>query len=292
MTGLVEQIQVLAVNPETSVSALLRIVKLAATKLNLTDTVAWVDKEQTGYYDVDENELPAYRIGSGKLMGENRWMRSQITGDPQAIALCSIVFLRDPISALENLARSEGTTCSMGLSPELEARLQAGMNVGCIISIKFSKSLVISAIDAVRNLALDWALDLEERGISGEGVNFSMDEQQKAATAAPSIRIDHFSGQLHQGNVSGNQNRTVVNSTDNSTNTITTENVLDQLIATIDSSVTHERDREAMLDIVREMDKSKGTPEFSSWLGKLMGFLANYTTVLTPFLPALGQLVG
>lgn len=63
MTGLVEEIQRAALDPNVRVSTLLRQVKLAAVKLNLDSVERWVESELGGYQD--SSELPEYRKLSG-----------------------------------------------------------------------------------------------------------------------------------------------------------------------------------------------------------------------------------
>ena len=52
-----------------------------------------------------------------------------------------------------------------------------------------------TVIDAVRTMILNWSLKLEEEGILGEGLSFSEEEKQKAATSTQ-IRIENFQGIL------------------------------------------------------------------------------------------------
>lgn len=58
-------------------------------------------------------------------------------------------------------------------------------------------SEVKSALQAIRDRLLDWALDLEKRGITGEDMNFDEKEKQAAASQTFNIgNIGNFSGVL------------------------------------------------------------------------------------------------
>jgi hypothetical protein len=61
-------------------------------------------------------------------------------------------------------------------------------------------------LDAVRNLVLDWAIELERSGVVGEGITFSADEKKIAATNPVTLHIGaitNFTGVLGVGNTSG-----------------------------------------------------------------------------------------
>jgi hypothetical protein len=100
MTGLVEEIQRAALDPNVRVSTLLRQVKLAAVKLNLDTVEQWVESELRGYQD--GSPVPDYRKLGGVAMARDAfsgfepiilgegmdWMRIAHVGD--AIASISI----------------------------------------------------------------------------------------------------------------------------------------------------------------------------------------------------------
>jgi len=141
----------------------------------------------------------------------------------------------------------------------------------------------------VRDMVLDWACALENEGILGEGISFSMEEKEKAEQAAQNITIHNY-GHFHQGDTHGHQNKTVIGSTDNSTNTISTENVFQQVIDAVNSSIGNENDRKEIVELVEAMQSAQGTSEYKPLFQKWVGYLADYVTVLGPFFPALSQL--
>lgn len=291
MSGLIAEIQQDALDPLTRVTDLLRKVKLAAVKLQLTDAIEWVDHELVGYSGIDEVELPSYRRGHGTLMQRDRFGRRPATGDTMTVAALSQVFLREPLSSIEALASSEGTTCSIGLDAQLEARIKQVMGLtNCAFSIDFSKCMLVSVIDRVRDLVLDWAVSLERQGILGEGISFSMNERERAS--ASSITIHGNVANLHSGDISGHQNRTVINSVDTSQNTLDIETVFQSLTSTITEQVADEADRAALLDAVANLRATHGSRDYVGAYQRFVELAANYVTILGPFLPALTQWLG
>ena len=58
---LIRKLQAEAADQNASVTNMLRIAKIAATKLNLTDALIWIDRELKGYDGLLTGELPPYR---------------------------------------------------------------------------------------------------------------------------------------------------------------------------------------------------------------------------------------
>jgi hypothetical protein len=291
MAGLVEELQVQALDRDTRVTDLLRKVKLAAVKLRLTDAVDWAEKELEGYRGVDEAELPPYRCGHGTLMQSDRFGRRPATGDTMSIAALSQVFLKQPISSVETLAHSDGQFCTIGLDTQLEAHVKQSMGIAnCSFTVDFSKSILVAVIDRVRDLVLDWAINLERQGIAGEGVSFSVAEKEKAS--ASSITINGNVASLHSGDVTGHQNRTVINSADSSTNTLEIESTFQELTSTIQSQIGDPADREALLTAVRQLQATRGSADYLGAYQTFIATAANYMTILGPFLPALTAMLS
>jgi hypothetical protein len=89
-----------------------------------------------------------------------------------------------------------GGSLELGLTPS-----EMSVLMGCISDIDLvrlyrctSPSALAGILDAVRNKILDWALELESHGVLGEGMTFSAQERQAAA----SVTIHNY-GSLVQG---------------------------------------------------------------------------------------------
>jgi AbiTii len=61
---LILKLQAEAANPDASVTNLLRMAKIAATKLNLKDALVWIDRELNGYTNVKVEDLRPLRASS------------------------------------------------------------------------------------------------------------------------------------------------------------------------------------------------------------------------------------
>jgi hypothetical protein len=292
MSGLVEEIQAKVLDKNVSTTELLRMVKLAATKLRLDETADWVDHELQGY--PSGVEVPDYRqtMGQVKSFHPSFGVRS-VGGDPEMLNKLSSQKIHESINQVETLA-GDGTNEVVQRLPESLIAQINKMNGGPPqdYHVHITCAVFLNITQQVRNLILNWAVTLERKGILGTGISFTVEEKQKAAAAGSTISIGTFNGSFQNGEMTGGQSRTNVNSTDNSTNTITTENVFQQLTQAIESKIGNHNDRETILGIVKEMEKTKGTADYTAWFQQFMGHAADYVTVLSPFLPALTQLLS
>lgn len=203
MPTLVEQLQRDAMDPNFRVSDLLRRVKFTAVQLGLGTVEDWVEQELNGY----EGMPPAYRTVYGRPMAHNpyrgwedigqapEWMQRR--PNSQAIAVIE--------GFIAQAAATNSTQFHIPYPDELTEKLNksnntAGMNCHLIVS----PAEMLRIVDKVRNLVLDWALNLQKAGIMGSEFNFNDAEKQKAHAAATVITIgsiSNFQGNIGQGNV-------------------------------------------------------------------------------------------
>jgi hypothetical protein len=98
--GLITEIQHDAIDSKSSVSALLRKVKLAAAKLKLDDLAAWVDQELKGY----SGDVPEYRLLHGSPYYRNPYHGWQpIGGDRKIVSDLSVVKFGDSVASIEQI---------------------------------------------------------------------------------------------------------------------------------------------------------------------------------------------
>ena len=190
MTGLVEEIQAQAIDSNSSVCDLLRKVKLAAVKLKLDEAAEWVERELTGYTKAED--VPEYRIIQGTIFSHTRFHgQMALSGDPETVIKLSTQHLFEPIASLESLVDDKsGDTLMIKLDERITHRINK-FNGGPHhpIYIHFTSSVIVTIIDRVRNMILDWAVGLEKQGIMGEGISFSVAEKEKAAAVGQNITI-------------------------------------------------------------------------------------------------------
>jgi hypothetical protein len=204
MAGLVEQLQADALDASVSVSTLLRKVKVAAVKLRLPDTVEWADSELKGYRE----EVPAYRLIRGRPKGLSPYHGwSVVGGTAKVIDALSQRAVGQPVSALEHLIEGDDDGDLIVTLPPSVVNGITSTNPGCHdVALFISRADVVAVVDHVRNLVLDWALDLEKAGIMGEGLTFSASERERAAATSMNINIDGANARLNIGSIDHSNN--------------------------------------------------------------------------------------
>jgi len=211
MAGLIAQLQSEALDPKVAVSDLLRKMKLAAAKLDMDSVAHWVEQEMSGYTE----EPPEYRVFHGHANGWNQyhgWV--PIMGDSEFMNMISTIKLREPLSSIESIIKKDKGTLVVPLSVEQITMINKYLNYPVpAINVPISQSFLVSIVDKVRTLALDWSIDLERAGITGEGLSFSPQEKTKAQEAPMAITIGsigNLAGNIGSGNSSGDISMSVV----------------------------------------------------------------------------------
>lgn len=105
--------------------------------------------------------------------------------------------------------------------------------------------------------------------------------------------FDKGTGGNYTINVSGNNPRVNLGSTDNSVNTVNDHRVFNNLRDSITRNVTEGSARNELLNAVDIMENGKNDKDsFLSGYQRLISSAANHMTVIAPFLPALAAYVG
>jgi hypothetical protein len=203
MVSIVEQIQRDALDANVRVSDLLRRVKLAATKLGLGAVEDWVEQELSGYRNAS---LPEYRIIHGRPMAQHPYRGWELIGGH--VEGISTRHVGQSIASLEELARPrEGATIHFPFSDSLVAQLnETNGTHGWSAALEVDRSAIVSILDRVRTLVLDWALKMEQAGVLGTEFSFDAADRKKAQGATTMITIgtiESFAGNLGAGNVAG-----------------------------------------------------------------------------------------
>jgi len=203
MAGLIEEIQRDAFDQKIPVSALLRKVKAAASKLNLPPAEKWVEQELHGYKEAP----PGYRElqGKPKALNPYRGWIPIIFADERMNEMLASCTVRQSVASLEALIeQNEGSYVQFPIPTGMILELNKAMDINFgTMSVHISTSQIHGLLDAVRNLVLEWALKLERAGISGEGMSFNSDEKRLANTASTTFNIGTIGSMV--GNL-GSQN--------------------------------------------------------------------------------------
>lgn len=191
MPALVPELVNMASDPAVSTSDLLRRALVVAHRLAVSELVDWINSELTGY---KTGAVPDYRRIRGELVAENPFRGAiPLFAPPEMVEKIVNVPLSQSIPELVHLKGSKNGIYSH-FSADFEQALMSNMEVAMRPALKFSKVQIEGIIETVRSRVLGWALDLEGRGIVGEGMSFTSQEKQ-------AVHEQHY----HFGNVSESQ---------------------------------------------------------------------------------------
>ena len=192
--NLISKLQFDALNADVSVSHLLRAAKVVAAKLDLKDALIWIDRELTGYKDLKFEDLPPYR----RLHGDPRalnpfhgWQPIHF-GDPKLARLYSQVSIMQALGAIEqSLEKGSSGQYTVRYSPEIATRLMDALDDPAEICIQLTYGALWNIIDQVRNLILNWSLELGNAGVIGEDMTFTAQEKREAGPVTQQFFIQN-----------------------------------------------------------------------------------------------------
>lgn len=210
MVSIVAELQREALDEKVSVSGLLRKALVVAHKLDHADMVKWIEHELNGYRD-DRASIPTYRHLRGEAKVWNPYRGYQplhFGGSGELGDKATKMPFDQPISEIEELARgNSGFACTY--SPKIEAQFMRAMEIPLQPSLHFDKSQARGIVDAVRNVILKWSLELEKKGVHGEGLTFSPQEKAKAAPTSMTFNIGTMYQSQIQSDVQGSAVQTL-----------------------------------------------------------------------------------
>lgn len=194
MPALVPELVNMASDPAVSTADLLRRALVVARRLDVPELVDWITSELNGY----KGEVPEYRMISGQLYAEDPYRGSvPFIVPPEIAKIVTQLRLFQSVPELMQFAQS-GPMLLRYFPADGEQLLMRMMEEGSGYAsrplLKFSSMQVTGVIERIRSRILDWALDLEGRGIVGEGMSFTPQEKQ-------TVQEQHY----HFGDVSGSQ---------------------------------------------------------------------------------------
>lgn len=91
----------------------------------------------------------------------------------------------------------------------------------------------------------------------------------------------------------GDNSRVNINSKDSSINIINMESkhLFAEIKSKVEENIENENERQKLIKKLEELEKAQNTASFAEKYAEFMAIAANHTTILTPYLPALGQLL-
>lgn len=92
--------------------------------------------------------------------------------------------------------------------------------------------------------------------------------------------------------VTGNNARVNIHSTDNSVNSVVSHTLFADMRRAIEDGITDEGKKRDLIEKVNEAEQAVGTPGYLRAYQAIISTAADHLGVITPFLPALTQLLG
>ena len=184
MTSLVNQLQREALEQSVRTSDLLRKALVAARKLKIQDIQPWLKSELNGY--TNSEEIPEYRSVHGEIKTFNPynglWMPIMFS-ESLASLHRSLINRKcgQSVAELEDLLASASGMLTMPYPTKVSARITNAIDLDSPPVLVVSAAKLRGILDTTRTAVLEWALQLEEQGVTGDGFTFS-EEEQTAAT--------------------------------------------------------------------------------------------------------------
>lgn len=192
-TSLVLELQQMASDPSVLVSSLLLKAKMVAVKLGLTEIVARLDHELTGYAgEMKTADLPQYRWTHGTLKVHNPYngLCPIVIENGEMEQALTKAFIPNSVLELENSIKNDDSVFSAGFQEGQRKWLFKNVDhMGMPMLNVISKTTLIGIVASVRAAVLNWSLDLEQRGVMGHGLTFTPQEKQAATSAGTTINI-------------------------------------------------------------------------------------------------------
>ncbi|MCU5440514.1 hypothetical protein PDN45_06280 [Bacillus cereus] len=226
MDAIVLDLQKEAYDSKSDVVALLRKAYVVARKLKLTEFGNWINEELNGYQSYEKT--PEYRNVSGLLKARNPYhgLIPVLMDSSELADIFTNRKLVQPISEIESFANGENNIMLTFL-PEQRKMITKATGVETEYFVEVTRNQVGNIVDNVRNIVLDWSLNLEEDGILGENMSFSSEEKEKAQNNSSITNIFH-------GNATGVQ---IQHQTSNSNQSMQQNNLdiqkIEELLKTI-----------------------------------------------------------
>lgn len=268
--SIVLQLQSLASEPNSDIEELLNKSLLVARKLKIKEFRKWCELELEGY---GKNTLPEYRQLRGQLKVFNPYHGLQTFIIPDELdEVVTSIAINLSVGEINNLLKQDGDSFENIISNQAKRQLmslQGGYDLEPRVIFKRSQLLGITS--KLRNIILNWSLQLEEDGILGKGLKFSEKEKEAA------MSVNHFNIQNMQGvagTVSGgtinqnNQMNVKERDFDSLAKYLAANNVAFSDIQTLEEAIQHD-------PIPRESNKLG--EKVSEWIATMMGKAANGT---------------
>lgn len=196
MSGLILELQANALDVNVRVSDLLRKALVVSKKLGIAEIERWISMELNGYDVV--SEIPTYRKVRGAIKVLNPYHGWQPLNfeDPDMGEKLSNREIGQAVGELDSLLENRGKGgLQVQFSQKAINSLMNSMEVPLHPTLHVPHTEIVGILDAVRNIVLNWSLELEQKGVIGEGMTFSREE--RSAAGQTTYQITNNIGSMH-----------------------------------------------------------------------------------------------
>ena len=194
MSSVVLELQKEVTQSDCDIVSVLRRAHLIASKLELKDFDQWIINELNGYNS--QNDAPEYRSVAGQLKAFNPyhgWIPVMLNNSEIENIICHPK-MANSISEIVSLCKGDGSTLIMQLPADAQNELNKTCDtpIPMQMAIHISKTSAADIIEKVKNTLIEWTLELEAKGILGEGLSFS--EQEKESAKSIPQQVNYYYG--------------------------------------------------------------------------------------------------
>lgn len=198
MAAIVLELQKEALSKQVPITDLLRKAMFVAKKLKVHEFEKWIQIELNGYDDYTQEQIPKYRQlrGTPKVWNPYHGWQTIMFQNVEVGHALSIRSCYQPIAEIEHMLdmQSPDGHFEMQYPGQTEHDIMQSIGLDLRPSLHVSSAAISKIVDSVRNVVLDWALKLEEDGILGSDVSFSLDEINRAVNA--NYTINNINGDI------------------------------------------------------------------------------------------------
>jgi hypothetical protein len=182
MDSIVLNLQKEAMDLNIDLSDLLRKAYVVAKKLKISEFEEWIKLELYGYNILDK--IPRYRVVMGvlKYFDPHYGYLNFFIDDPKIDNMITQQKIDTPIAELEDLYKKSKGILYLNVAQKMLFLKKEGYIQTNVLPEKLEVSVtqLNRIFDSVRNIILDWSLRLEEDGILGENLTFTLKEKEIA----------------------------------------------------------------------------------------------------------------
>lgn len=212
MKSPVLELQDLSSSGSSDIQDVLLKAKMISVKLGLNDLSEWIEQETNGYFDI--KSIPKYRIVSNaNVMVQDPfhgWINFDLSNipDEKLYETLTTTHIRDSASVLQQYAKSSGAIY-LKLPHVMTRFIHQGSNcAGLQIAWMLNPVIMLRIINITKSKILDWSLELEKKGIFGEGLLFSQKDKESAPATVNNITNIH--GNIENSGVIGSGNSDII----------------------------------------------------------------------------------